>query len=67
LVILDSIGHRREERIRIRRSFDDLPIAADVLVASSAEVSGDVPGRPTGAVEQALRDGRTVYARDAVS
>ena len=66
LVILDSVGHRREDRIRIRRSFDDLPVAADVLVASTAEASGDVPGRPAGAVQRALKEGRSVYARDAV-
>jgi len=65
LVVLDSVGHRREERIRIRRAFEDLPVAADVLVATTAEANGEVPGRPTGAVYWALRDGRTVYARDA--
>lgn len=66
LVVLDSIGHRREERIRIRHSFDDLPVAADVLVAATAEADGDVPGRPTGAVAWALREGRLVYTRDPV-
>jgi excisionase family DNA binding protein len=65
LVILDSVGHRREERIRIRGAFEDLPVAADVLVATTAEANGEVPGRPTGAVYWALRDGRTVYARDS--
>lgn len=64
LIVLDSVGHRREERIRIRRAFEDLPVAADVLVTSTADVSGDVPGRPAGAVASALRDGRLVYARD---
>ena len=66
LVILDSVGHRREERIRIRRAFEDLPVAADVLVATTAEANGEIPGRPTGGVYWALRDGRTVYARDSV-
>ena len=65
LVVLDSVGHRREERIRIRRAFEDLPVAADVLVATTAEANGEVPGRPTGGVYWALRDGRTVYARDS--
>jgi excisionase family DNA binding protein len=64
LVVLDSIGHRREERIRIRRAFEDLPVAADVLVASTAEADGDLLGRPAGAVAWALREGRPVYARD---
>jgi excisionase family DNA binding protein len=66
LVILDSVGHRRQDRISIRRSFDDLPVAADVLVASAAEASGALPGRPTGAVHRALKEGRTIYARDPV-
>jgi excisionase family DNA binding protein len=66
LVILDSVGHRRDDRIRIRRAFDDLPVAADVLVASTAEASGEMPGRPTGAVQRALEEGRSVYARDPV-
>jgi excisionase family DNA binding protein len=66
LVILESVGHRREDRIRIRRSFDDLPVAADVLVASKQEASGEVPGRPVGAVKRALEEGRSIYARDPV-
>lgn len=67
LVVLDSVGHRREDRIRIRRAFEDLPVAADVLVASTAEASGDVPGRPIGAVQWAIAEGQTVYARAPVS
>jgi excisionase family DNA binding protein len=66
LVVLDAVGHRREDRIRIRRSFDDLPVAADVLVASKQEASGDVPGRPVGAVKRALEEGRSIYTRDSV-
>lgn len=66
LVVLDSVGHRREERIRIRHAFDDLPVAADILVAATSEADGDVPGRPIGAVAWALREGRLVYTRDPV-
>ena len=67
LVVLDAVGHRREDRIKIRRAFEDLPVGADVLVASAAEASGDVPGRPTGAVEWAISEGQTIYAREPVS
>ena len=64
LVVLDSVGHRREERIRIRRAFEDLPVAADVLVATIDEIDGRIPGRPTGAVYWAVQDGRIIYDRD---
>ena len=65
LVVLDSISHRREERITIRRAFADLPVAADVLVATIDEIEGRIPGRPTGAVYWALQDGRLIYDRDS--
>ena len=63
LVVLDSIGYRREERIRIRDSFADLPVSADVLVATIDEIDGRIPGRPTGAVFWAAQDGRVIYER----
>lgn len=59
LVVLDELTHRREARIDIRRSFADLPVAADVLVATVAEVEG----RPAGAAYWAIHEGRRVYDR----
>jgi len=63
LVILDRLDDRRASRIAIRSAFADLPIAADILVASIDEVDGRIPGRPTGATFWALQDGRGVYDR----
>lgn len=59
LVVLDELTHRREARIDIRRSFADLPVAADVLVATVAEVEG----RPAGAAYWAIHEGRRLYDR----
>jgi uncharacterized protein len=63
LVILDEVEDRRASKIRVRGSFEDLPVASDILVASLAETDGRVPGRPAGATFWALQEGRTVYDR----
>lgn len=63
LVILDRVDDRRATRIAIRNAFADLPVAADVLVASIDEVDGRIPGRPTGATFWALQEGRRLYDR----
>jgi excisionase family DNA binding protein len=63
LVIVDAAPNRRALRIAIRRSFDDLAVAADVVVATTEEASGHVPGRPAGAVYWALQGGNVVYER----
>jgi predicted nucleotidyltransferase len=63
LVVLDAVENRREARIAVRRSFVDLPISADVLVATVDEVDGRIPGRPTGAVFWAVQEGQTIYDR----
>lgn len=63
LVVLDRVDDRRAARIAIRSAFADLPLAADVLVASVDEVDGKIPGRPTGATFWALQEGRRLYDR----
>lgn len=63
LIVLDAIEDRRSARIAIRRSFEDVPVSADVLVATADEVDGRIPGRPTGAVFWAVQEGRAIYDR----
>ncbi len=62
LVILDDVPDRDVARVEIRRSFADIPVSAEILVASAA----DVISGPTGASRRALAEGRNVYARDSV-
>ena len=62
LVILDEAPDRHAARVALRRSFADIPVSAEILVASAA----DVIAGPTGASRRALAEGRDVYARDAV-
>jgi hypothetical protein len=50
-------------RIAIRRSFEDLAVAADVVVATVEETAGRIPGRPAGVAFWALQEGRVVYDR----
>ena len=63
LVVVDAVANRRAMRIAIRRSFDDLPVAADVVVATAEETDGRIPGRPAGVVYWALQEGRVIYHR----
>ena len=63
LVIVDAAKDRRALRIAIRRSFDDLAVAADVVVATTEEAAGRIPGRPAGVVYWALQGGQVVYER----
>lgn len=63
LVVVDAVANRRAMRIAIRRSFEDLPVAADVVVATARETDGRIPGRPAGVVYWALQEGRVVYDR----
>lgn len=63
LVIVDAAPNRRELRLAIRRSFDDLAVAADVVVATTEEAAGRIPGRPAGVVYWALQGGQVVYDR----
>lgn len=62
LVVLDVVPDRRAAMIELRRSFADIPVSAEILVASAA----DVVAGPTGASRRALAEGRNVYARDTV-
>jgi excisionase family DNA binding protein len=67
LVIVDAATNRRALRIAIRRSFDDLAVAADVVVATTEEAAARIPGRPAGVVYWALQGGHVVYERgDAI-
>ena len=63
LVVVEEVANRRAMSIAIRRSFEDLPVAADVVVAAAEETDGRIPGRPAGVVYWALQDGRVVYDR----
>ena len=54
LVIVDAATNRRALRIAIRRSFEDLAVAADVVVATVEEAAGRKPGRPAGVAYWAL-------------
>jgi len=67
LVVVDEAANRRAMSIAIRRSFEDLPVAADVVVATAEEADGRIPGRPAGVVYWALQDGRVVYDRGNVA
>jgi len=67
LVVVEEVANRRSMSIAIRRSFEDLPVAADVVVATADEADGRTPGRPAGVVCWALRDGRVVYDRGTVA
>ncbi len=62
LVVVDDLADRRATRIAARQSFEDLPVAADVVVATTKEVSSD-RGRPRGVLHWALTEGRVVYER----
>lgn len=62
LVVLDEVDDRRATRIAVRRSFTDLPVAADVIVATPAELNPARRG-PRGIVQWAAEQGRVVYAR----
>lgn len=63
LVIVDDAPDRVAATVEIRRSFADIPVSAEILVASAA----DVIAGPTGSSGRALAEGRIVYARDAVT
>jgi excisionase family DNA binding protein len=63
LVIVDTAPNRRALRIAIRRSFSDLAVAADVVVTTTEEAAGRIPGRPAGVVYWALQGGHVVYER----
>ena len=67
LVVLGEVDDRRATRIAIRRSFEDLPVAADVLVTTEAEAGSDQTGRPTGPLYWALKEGRAIYDRGNAS
>lgn len=62
LVVLDAVSDRRATRIGIRQVLDDLPIAKDIIVATSDEVDGR-HGRPRGVLHWALTEGRVLYQR----
>ncbi len=61
LVILVEAPDRHAASAALRRSFADIPVSAEILVASAA----DVAAGPTGSSRRALAEGRDVYSRDA--
>jgi predicted nucleotidyltransferase len=63
LVVVDAVANRRAMRIAIRRTFADLPVAADVVVSAVEETDGRIAGRPAGVVYWALQEGRVIYHR----
>ena len=66
LVVVEAVTDRRATRIAIRRCFGELPVAADIVVATADEAAGRIPGHPAGVVYWALRGGRVVYSRGDV-
>jgi predicted nucleotidyltransferase len=60
LVVLDDVPDRMAARVAVRRSFADIPVPADIVVASVDEIAG----HPSGVLYWALEQGRSVYARD---
>lgn len=62
LVVFDEIDDRRATRIQIRSAVDDLPIAKDIVVATTQEEAwaprllGDI-------LQAAIAEGRVVYER----
>jgi excisionase family DNA binding protein len=63
LVVVDAVANRRAMRIAIRRSFADLPVAADIVVATAEETDGHMSDRRAGVVYWALEEGRVIYHR----
>jgi len=63
LVIVTDAPNRRAMEVEIRRSFRDVLVSADVVVATDREAQGRVPGRPAGVVYWALKEGLVVYDR----
>lgn len=61
LVILPEVPDRMAARVAVRRSFEDVPVPADIHVASVDEIDG----QPSGALYWALKEGCSVYARAA--
>ncbi len=62
LVVFDKIDDRRATRSRIRSAIDDLPIAKDIVVATTEEEAW--APRLFGDIRQvALAEGRVVYER----
>ena len=63
LVVLHDVPDRMAARVAVRRSFADIPAAADIVVASTTEIGEG----PSGLVYWALLEGRSVYERAIVS
>jgi excisionase family DNA binding protein len=62
LVILDDVPDRDAARVELRRSFADIPVSAEILVASADDIDAGL----TGSSRRAIAEGRNVYARDGV-
>lgn len=63
LVVLHDVPDRMAARVAVRRSFADIPAPADIVVASTTEITEG----PSGLVYWALLEGRSVYERAIVS
>ena len=62
LIVLDEVADRREARLAVRRTLDDLPISKEVLVASLHDLAE--PGLSTwGPIGWAQSEGQTLYER----
>jgi uncharacterized protein len=62
LVVFDAIDDRPATRMRIRSAVNDLPIAKDVVVATTEEESW-APRLWGDTIQSALAEGRVVYER----
>jgi len=66
LVVLPAISNRHRQTAAVLRTLRDLPIDADILLATEEEVAarGSIPGVP---LNMALTEGRTIYVRSRSS
>ncbi len=62
LVVVDTVTDRRAMRIAARRSFSDVRVAADVIIATSEE-EGWAPRLYGDLLQSAVAEGRVVYER----
>lgn len=62
LVVLDKVDHKRETTIAMRRVLSDLPVAKDIVVATSEEVAR-LKDCFWHVVGQAVQEGRVIYER----
>lgn len=63
VVVLDAVERRWERATEIRMAFSDVPVYAEVVVAPTAEIQGDVDGPVIDHAGWAVSEGVTLYDR----